>query len=270
MTRDSRFQLHYFPDIAAGATPEQSKQPEQPQKDRTFEPTDFSQQLKPDARSNFLPDAQFASLSNPSPDPGPGEPPRQDPSSSTAAALDKWTDEKVLGLEKEAYDRGFQEGRASGEISGKKEIEPALNSCSTALSDLEKVKDDLRLHAEKASVELAMGIARKIIRKEVAADNGIVIAVIREALKKIVDPENIKIKIRSEDLRHVQASGHQFTDLVGSMESISIEADDTIGIGGCQIETNFGDIDAAIQTQLEVLENALRAELQHSIEKGGG
>ncbi len=261
MTRDSRFQLHYFPDIAAGAAPEQ---PEPPKKDRTFEPTDFTRETRPDAQSNFFPDAQFAGQANP-PAPESMAPPRPEPPPEAVAAQGKWTDEKVLGLEKEAYDRGFQEGRISGETAGKKEIEPALSSCTMALTDLERLKGDLRLQAEKASVELAMGIARKIIRKEVAADNGIVIDVIREALKKIVDPENIKIKIRSEDLRHVQASGHQFADLVGSMESVAIEADDAIGIGGCQIETSFGDIDAAIETQLAVLENALRAELQHSI-----
>ncbi|MCP4692774.1 MAG: hypothetical protein GY859_32330 [Desulfobacterales bacterium] len=261
MTRDSRFELHYFPNISAGAPPEK---PEKPKKDQTFEPTDFTRQSGAENQADFLPGARFAGQSNPPPPERPGLAP-ETPPRQAAPPASKWTDEKVLTLEKEAYDKGFNEGMTSGLASGKKEIEPALNSCTIALSDLERIKEELRLHAERAAVELAMGIARKIIQKELAADAGIVISVIREALTKIVDHENIKIKIRSEDLRHVQASGHQFTDLVGSMESITIEEDDSIGIGGCQIETNFGDIDATIKTQLEVLEGALRAELQNAM-----
>ena len=46
--------------------------------------------------------------------------------------------------------------------------------------------------------------------------------------------------------------------MVESLENVRIEEDSRVDPGGCIIETSFGDIDARIQTQLQVLEEKIR------------
>jgi flagellar assembly protein FliH len=41
------------------------------------------------------------------------------------------------------------------------------------------------------------------------------------------------------------------------VEHMKLETDESIARGGCRIETEFGDIDATIETQLRVLKSTL-------------
>jgi len=56
--------------------------------------------------------------------------------------------------------------------------------------------------------------------------------------------------------------------ILDNIENITFEEDETISDGGCVIETDFGNIDARIERQFQVVEEAFKSEIQRSISGG--
>lgn len=176
--------------------------------------------------------------------------------------------EKARDIEERAYIEGFTQGERAGFESAKKKLELILNDFRQALLELDKIKKEISLNAEREMVELALAIARKIVCHEVSINKEVVLSVIKEALKKVVDHEKIKIRMNPSDLEFIKNAKFHFSNLVDNIESITFEEDETILNGGCVIETNLGDIDARIERQLRVVEEAFKSELQKSRFRG--
>jgi flagellar assembly protein FliH len=145
---------------------------------------------------------------------------------------------------------------------GKKKAEPVLNNFQQALLELGKIKEEIYMKAEKETVSLALAIARKIVCTEVSTNKEVILNIIKEALKKVLDHKGIKIKVSPADLQFVKDSKLQLLDSIDAAEGIIFEEDHSIREGGCIIETNLGDIDARIDKQIQMVEEAFKSQLE--------
>jgi len=175
---------------------------------------------------------------------------------------------KASDVENQAYIQGFAKGEKAGMESGENKFKPVLNNFRQAFLELEKVRKEIYLHAEKKTVNLALAIAKKVVCHEIATNKEVVFNVIKEAVKKVVNHGRIIIKISPSDLRFIKNSDHGFLNFVDNIENITFEEDETISDGGCVIETDFGNIDARIERQFQVVEEAFKSEIQRSISEG--
>lgn len=166
--------------------------------------------------------------------------------------------------EGKAYEKGFVEGEKAGIEAVTKKVEPALNNFNQAATELENIAKKIHLNAERESIDLALAIAKKIVGHEIATNKEVVLSVVKEALKDVVDPEKIRIRMSPSDMEVLRDAKFQFSKYVDNIEAIIFEEDETIGCGGCVIETNLGNIDARIEKQLQAVEQALRLEFQQS------
>lgn len=161
-----------------------------------------------------------------------------------------------------AYLKGFAEGEQEGLAFGKKQLEPVLHNFRQALSELEKVKKQIHLNAEKEVVELALAVAKKIVCHEIATNKDTVLHVVKQALSKVADTDGIIIRLNPEDLRNIQSEKECSTTVIQGVANVTLEPDRGIQCGGCVIETRLGNIDARIEKQIEAVEEALKSELQ--------
>lgn len=121
------------------------------------------------------------------------------------------------------------------------------------------------MHAKDASIEiiqddlaeLALKIAKKLIKKEVSADRTIVLSIISDVMKEIgKDEKHIIIKIHPDEADEVRMNLPNLFPSLQSEVRILIEADDTVELGSCIVETKNGLVDARFSTQLAILQNA--------------
>ena len=234
LTHESEYKIHCFPDIFDGCS---SKNRDNAGNMKSFKRIDFGS-AKP---VHVLPD-------NP----------------ETSKAFNDTFDEDKPDVEKLAYIQGFKKGEKEGIESGKKKMEPILNNFRRVLSELDRIKKESSLMAEKEAVDLSMAIARKIVCHEIATNKETVLSVVKEALKKVVDRDKILIKINSADIQYVKDHEIRFADFFENIENIEFEPDDTVPSGGCVIKTNSGDIDARLEKQLQAIEEGFKAELQEA------
>ena len=162
--------------------------------------------------------------------------------------------------EKTAFESGYAKGLEDGKICGKKEVEPTLIKFEQALSELQLLRQNISLLAEKEAVDLSMAIAKKIVGNEISVNKDVISHVIKEALQKVNGHENIKIKLNPSEIQVVKETEAELKNIANCVEDIEFVGDDNISPGGCIIETNIGDIDARIEKQLKVVEDAFKNE----------
>lgn len=173
-------------------------------------------------------------------------------------------------LNEQAYRRGFADGRKKGMIDGEntwhalgeKKIKPLLISLQEALLKINNIRNETYRQIEKEVVELALAIARQVICQEITIDREIVVCVAREALAKVEDPGRVKIKMSPSDLQFINETQSQLSNLIENIDNLTLEATESIQSGGCIIETDFGEIDARIEKQLQAVEESFRTALE--------
>ena len=82
-------------------------------------------------------------------------------------------------------------------------------------------------------------------------------SIIRNALRRVVDKENVRIRVSMSDSARVRGAKDDIMGIVDGLRHLEIIDDRRVGDGGCVIETNAGTIDAKIETQLAEVERSL-------------
>ena len=229
LNRGSAFQLHYFPEIPVG--------------------NGKTSPVKPGQHTQFRRLHGLHRHSSPKEKHDPLREPFDGARLSQSSTQD---------IETEAYVRGFNQGEKAGYDSARKKIEPVLQGLTSALAALDQIRQARHRGAEKEIVELSLAIAKKVIHREVTCDPAVIVSVTKAALEKAGEQEGLRIKMSPSDidfLNRIDFNEQEFTDHLGGLH---IVADETLQPGGCVIETDCGDIDARIEKQLEVVEEALK------------
>jgi flagellar assembly protein FliH len=78
-----------------------------------------------------------------------------------------------------------------------------------------------------------------------------------QALRKVKGRGNIIIRVNMADVKLSTDHIKDFIKLVEGAKSIQVVEDSTVDQGGCIIETDFGEIDARISSQLAELESKI-------------
>jgi flagellar assembly protein FliH len=118
------------------------------------------------------------------------------------------------------------------------------------VAELASLRQRLRRETEEDLVRLAVAIARRILRREISTDPEAILGLVKAAFDRIDAREVIRLRAHPEDARTLEAS---FADL-GLPERIEVIADKKLERGALLIETERGELDASVETQLEEIE----------------
>ncbi len=116
-----------------------------------------------------------------------------------------------------------------------------------------------RLEGEIAA--LVADIASEVLGRMVAADDTIVVDVVRKTLEQVNTGRVIRVAVHPEAEPAVRAAQEQLATVLRSREPFEIVADDSVDRGGVLVEMDTGMLDARIGTQLETVRREVEAEL---------
>ena len=163
-------------------------------------------------------------------------------------------DEIVAEAKKNAYG----EGREQGFKEGEEEVARLVGRLHEMLNAASDKRQELLKHTEKQIIDLVLLISRKVVKVISESEKKVVVENVKQALDKVKGETEIIIKVNTQDLALTTRNKKQFIASVESLKGVTVEEDSRIKPGGCIIETSFGDIDARIQTQLDVIEERIR------------
>jgi flagellar assembly protein FliH len=151
---------------------------------------------------------------------------------------------------RKAFEDAYVQGEKAGFEMGMRRVESITKRLEKQIAELISFKAVLNKRYEALSIELALIFSEAIILRECNQNKEILEAMIRKALEACVERGGIVIKVRPEDAKYVEglASGR-----------FQIIKDESLKEPGFVIETNLGDIDGRLSTQIEELRASLTA-----------
>ncbi|HIS89792.1 TPA: hypothetical protein IAA87_10300 [Candidatus Avigastranaerophilus faecigallinarum] len=157
----------------------------------------------------------------------------------------------ALAIKEEAKKEGYEEGLASA----KNDIE----DLKSKFTEFFNYKTEVYEKVSDCIYEVSMEIARKIINKQVETDKEYIISMIKGVVEEIHKTENkITLKVMPKDVEIVRDKISEIFSGEYFEAKISVIPDNEIKEGGVIVETSNGIIDATLETQLSIIEKALK------------
>jgi flagellar assembly protein FliH len=156
--------------------------------------------------------------------------------------------------QREAEEAGRQTGHEDGYAEGKAEVERLIARTKVMLERAQEKRAEILAESEQEIIDLVLLIARKIIKVITENQKTVIISNVVEALRKVRDKGSVTIRVNMTDVELTTAHIKEFIQLVEGSASVQIAEDSSVDQGGCIIETDFGEIDARIASQLAELE----------------
>ena len=158
---------------------------------------------------------------------------------------------------KEAEQQGLETGRESGYNEGKAEVERLIERVQAVLERANDRRGEILLETEQEIIDLVLLISRKVVKVISENQKNIIISNVAQALRKVKSRGNVIIRVNMADLKLTTEHTKDFIQRMEGVNSIQVAEDSTIDQGGCIIETDFGEIDARISSQLAELESRI-------------
>jgi len=161
--------------------------------------------------------------------------------------------EEANTLRERAAKDGFQHGLMTAQ-------QESLNLRNAIVGLLNAKAEAMQLAANDIAF-IAIKVAEKIIKTEVACDETIVLNIVSEVLKEIGNGESrIIIKTNPYDTDIVRQNLPKIFPYGGFGTNIIVLPDREIESGSCKVETSSGMVDANFRTQIELLKKAFNEE----------
>lgn len=144
-------------------------------------------------------------------------------------------------LKENAKNEGFQEG---------------FKQWTDLVVKLEQEIDSVRKDIEKTVLPVALKAAKKIVGREIELSSNTIVDIVANVLKAVSQHKKITIYVNKSDLEALEKNRNKLKDVFESLESLSIREREDVKQGGCIIETEAGIINAQIDHQWRILEQA--------------
>lgn len=162
----------------------------------------------------------------------------------------------LAALERDAFAKGFAQGERAGAEVANQRGEAMLRRLTQTLEELTTLRSQMIHQTERQMVQLALAVARRIVRREVSLDQDLLIAMARVALDRLGESASVTVRLHPEEFEATAAArASQFTGT-----NVTVVADARVGRGGCRVESDFGVMEAGVDGQIQELARALLGE----------
>lgn len=153
-----------------------------------------------------------------------------------------------------AEQRGYADGDRKGRKAARDALQAQIERIGEAAARIGEARQALIAGSEDAVVELVFTALTRIIGQH-GGSRDTVIEVVRTALSATRSRDQITVRLHPDDAALFGAT----MPAVQGGTALRVEADATLTLGGCIIDSAGGSLDASFRTQLEQLGAALRA-----------
>jgi flagellar assembly protein FliH len=168
------------------------------------------------------------------------------------------------GLEvghKDGLAQGHQQGTKAGTQQALAEHKPAFAAAVTALTAAARELESQRLNLEsdglREVVNLAVGIARRVTKRQGLIEPDVLTDNLRDAMKLVAHAADVRIVVHPSQKSTLESTLPQLRLSWPDLKHVELVEDATLSPGGCRIFTARGSIDADLDEQLDRVVNDL-------------
>jgi flagellar assembly protein FliH len=166
---------------------------------------------------------------------------------------------------REGFDQGYQEGFAQGEKDAQQSMEDRMlgeialfrAELDSVVRNIQKAADEWCEKAEESLGALSLVIAERILCTELGHSREHVAAIARDVVQSVMEGTSLRVRVNPFDSGIVEARRNEILRACSGIQHLEVVADPNIP-SGCVVETDFGMIDARIDSMLARLGEAVR------------
>jgi flagellar assembly protein FliH len=176
-------------------------------------------------------------------------------------AAKKQAQDEAAAIKAKAETEGRRTGQATIDQTVQRQLAQHLTTLMPALkqavAEIQHAKQAWLTQWEKSAVHLAAAIASKVIRRELAAQPEIPLALVRESLELASGGGQVRLYLNPADWEGLRPQIELIVQELSRLAPAEIVPDPSITAGGCRVETRFGSIDQRFESQLARIEEEL-------------
>ncbi|MEK7286226.1 MAG: FliH/SctL family protein [Nitrospirota bacterium] len=164
----------------------------------------------------------------------------------------------------EGTEKGIAEGFKKGEDTGKSvkaeeilEYDRLTRVLSQLLSDVKCLTEKKASEAEQNVLKIAIAIAERILRKEIADNSEAVLGFVAEGLKTLAPADSVCIRIHPQDAAFLTQKTPELLKAIEGISSLRFEIDPALLPGDAIVESKERSVDARLKSQLKIMEKHL-------------
>ncbi len=176
---------------------------------------------------------------------------------TNAEELTEKVESELADIKKRAEEEGYESGRETGYEEGKVEVERLVQQLHSIIDKTIEKRNDIIDESETQVINLVIMIAKKVVKVISENQKNVVVNNVIQALRKLKSRGEVLIKVNLADVELTSEHIKDFMRMVENIRSVTVVEDSTVDRGGCIIETDFGEIDARISSQLHEIEEKI-------------
>lgn len=130
------------------------------------------------------------------------------------------------------------------------------------VSSFARQREELLEQLRPSVIRLVVGMARRIVGRELRTDRDAIRRVIDEALSELGRSGRIVARVAPVDADALRQAVSDDLWAPPTMVELDIVADPAVAPGGCVLESDYGQVDATVATQLDELARTLELEVK--------
>jgi flagellar assembly protein FliH len=164
------------------------------------------------------------------------------------------TERVLLERDRRAFERGWQQGHAEGRASATRDLQEQDRRVDRVLAELRGRFAELESSGADQLLDLALELARQVVRRELSVQRDALLPVVREAVASVIDLHaHPRVFINPQDHQLLQPS----LDADGLFKGCRFISDPRVSRGGCRVETPHNEVDATVEARWERVLDAL-------------
>jgi flagellar assembly protein FliH len=159
-----------------------------------------------------------------------------------------------LEREMQARESGRQQGVAEAGKKFEEQLARERAAIASAVAGFARERENYYRRIEEEAIQLALGIARKILHREAQVDPLLLLGVAKVAMEKIEGATEVKLAVNPQRAgnwkRHLSA-------LADSSSAPEIVEDPALPLDQCELRTSMGVAQFGVELQLKEIEQGL-------------
>lgn len=169
-------------------------------------------------------------------------------------------EETLASREAAARQAGRQEGEASARAVFDLHLAELREQIRAALQDFSIQRTTYYQQVEAEVVQLALNIARKILRREAQIDPLLLAGMVRVALEKLESGTRVSVRVNPHQVSECRA---YFAQHMEPGDVPEVVEDPSLAVDHCLLQTGLGTTELGPEVQLKEIERGLLDLLEH-------
>lgn len=174
-----------------------------------------------------------------------------DPAWPEAGAASRVPDPDAI--ERDAFAHGYAAGEQAGAEAGLARLEGLHRRLAQAIDDLAAERHRVLLESERSVVQLALAIARRVLRRECATHPEVVASLAHGALSRLGATEGVVVRVNPADAAPLAHAAPGAWPPCGTV----VVPDALVERGGVVVESTVGAVEATLDAQFDEVARAL-------------